>query len=197
MNDLQQHIQNLTAAINEGCGQHLVRDLRGGHIFAGSTTFVKGDDLPYAFNDGGREGLQFNIGFEPGPDRATRFRYGVAFSFQPSRNYPNVVEVLQPKAARFDEYFGVHSNRQLATVQGFNMWYWEPGDAIPCKDKDPQNEVCSASELAREGVFLMFGKNFSLSYFEQFDIPHWSNTVLDDFDLLFGGVYRFVEGGAG
>ena len=197
MSDLQQHIQNLAGAINLKCGEHLVRGLRGGHIFAQGTVMLPDGQHPYAFNDTGREELQFNIGFEYGPDGEERFRHGVALSFQPSPSYPDVVETLRPKATRFDEYFGVQSNREMAAAQRLKMWYWKYGDATPSADHDPQYEVCSASELAQEGNFLVLGKHVLVREFEQLGIDRWTQIVLNDFDFLYSNLYHFVEGGAG
>jgi hypothetical protein len=56
----------------------------------------------YTFHKGGRTELQFNLGLEGGPE-GPDFRYGVAFSFEPSQSLPSI-EPLIPKVARFNEY---------------------------------------------------------------------------------------------
>src|SRR5689334_20507461 len=65
------------------------------HIFHSRTIFA---DDGYAYHDGGRKELQFNIGFED-----DQFRFGVAFSFEPSRTLPDVTE-LAPKVDLFNAY---------------------------------------------------------------------------------------------
>jgi hypothetical protein len=67
---------------------------RPGHdIFSSRTT-----NHNYAFHNGGRSELQFNIG-----DLAdTRgFRFGVAFSFETSQAMPTPIDVLAPKVGLF------------------------------------------------------------------------------------------------
>lgn len=77
--------------------------LKGGHRWRGPLLLIqKGADVPlagYAYHKGGREELQFNVGFE---DNGAYFRYGVAFSLEPGRGLPDPVAVLAPKIARFN-----------------------------------------------------------------------------------------------
>ena len=212
---LNGYVGSLTQKINEKCHDYTIGSLQEERakrlnlksrptkdIFVLREIEVGAGDLPYAFHAGGRKELQFNVGFEPAANgNCEMFRYGVAFSFQPSRGPEYAIDAilaaLRPKAKRFDEYFANRDKRRFLSVQNFKMWHWEPGADLPSEDKDPQSGVLSASELAREGVFLMLGKHVPLSEFEQPEIDHWVATVLDDFDCLFEKVYRFVEGGAG
>jgi hypothetical protein len=66
----------------------------------------------YAFHKGGREELQFNVGFE---DEGKYFRYGVAFSLEPDRNLPNPVETLTPKIERFND--ALHEFPELSSLE--------------------------------------------------------------------------------
>lgn len=56
-----------------------------------------GENSNYVFHRGGREELQFNIGFEDDD----RFRYGVAFGLQPGQNLPDPAKQL---ASRIDAF---------------------------------------------------------------------------------------------
>jgi hypothetical protein len=65
-------------------------------IFGPQTT--KAD---WAFHYGGRAELQFNIGELSHPDG---FRFGVAFSFEPSRTLPSPIEALARSVRRFNDF---------------------------------------------------------------------------------------------
>lgn len=77
--------------------------LKGGNAWSGEFLQIQrgatGARAGYAFHKGGREELQFNVGFEYDGEY---FRYGVAFSFEPDRNLPDPVEVLVPKVECFN-----------------------------------------------------------------------------------------------
>src|ERR1700728_1387916 len=73
----------------------------GPKIFRPQTVFrksEKGHDWSYAFHFGGRREMQFNLGFE---DDGKTLRYGVAFSFQGSRNFGSL-DLLRPSVRRFN-----------------------------------------------------------------------------------------------
>src|ERR1700754_2452274 len=76
--------------------------LIGGNEWSGALLqMIMGGGKPrsgYAFHKGGRRELQFNVGFE---EDGAYFRYGVAFSLEPSRDLSDPVEVLAPKIQRF------------------------------------------------------------------------------------------------
>jgi hypothetical protein len=82
-------------------------------IFTESTIFPD-----YAFHDGGRHELQFNIGTEKIKGREV-FRYGVAFSLETSRAHPDI-SGLFPKVERFNYYLRTNPE----AFPGFLMWYW-------------------------------------------------------------------------
>ena len=56
----------------------------------------------YAFHVGGRDELQFNVGFDE-----EELRWGVAISLQASQAIPNPVEELSPKLDRLSEFIRV------------------------------------------------------------------------------------------
>lgn len=103
-------IERLAAALNVQADdrpiaslQTLRRELRGQlrtktrQIF--SPDSIKPD---YAFHSGGRDELQFNIGFDRFADGAEALRAGVAFSLETSRSLPTI-DPLVPKVRRFND----------------------------------------------------------------------------------------------
>ena len=68
------------------------------------TPFGKKATFPpdYAFHVGGRDELQFNVGFDE-----EELRWGVAISLQASQAIPNPVEELSPKLDRLSEFIRV------------------------------------------------------------------------------------------
>lgn len=64
----------------------------------------------YAFHTGGRQEIQFNIGFEK-VDGKRVFRYGIAFSLEKGRNLLDPLKIFIPKIKRFNEYYS--SNRSF------------------------------------------------------------------------------------
>lgn len=89
----------------------------GQDIFRSSTIFPK---WAFAFHFGGRGELQFNIGFE---NDSRELRHGVAFSFEPSRNFQRPVEVLRPKVKPFNEFMRLRSN----LYGDLRMWHYKDG----------------------------------------------------------------------
>ena len=90
-----------------------------------TTSLDKGDE--YAFHFGGRNELQFNIG----SDIEDCFRYGVAFSFQPSPSLKDPTSLL-PKVALFNEYIG-NKPKELSNLM---MWRYD-SDEHRSKNYDP------------------------------------------------------------
>lgn len=76
--------------------------------------FPKAEDAAnYVFHRGGRQELQFNIGFED----EDHFRYGVAFGLQPGQNLPNPAVKL---ASRIDAF-----NRivlRMPSLSAYQIW---------------------------------------------------------------------------
>lgn len=129
----------------------------------------------YAFNDGGRQGLQFNIGFED-RERQRWWRHGVAFSFEQSRTLPNP-EILRPNVHRFNQWVRQNAN----DLHGFTMWHEEKGGP-PSKDRTP-TEIDET--LIKSGVFVFLGTRVPET---AVDVDH----ILRDFDRLLP-LYEFVE----
>jgi len=87
-------------------------------IFSRNTIFP---EKRFAFHDGGRHECQFNIGYEDG-DTGDIFRYGIAFSFEPSR-FHNDFTSLYPKLLNFN--YLIRTNPQMTA--GLLMWHWANG----------------------------------------------------------------------
>jgi hypothetical protein len=127
----------------------------------------------WAFHTGGREELQFNIGIE---ETEGRFRYGVAFSLEPSQSLPTI-DPLLPKIERFNEFVRIHS----ASLEGFRMWVWRKGKIIK---QDTAIREITEDEIEVHS-FIFMGKFLPLNAID-------TAEVLDCFkDLL--RLYCFVE----
>jgi len=88
----------------------------------------------WAFHTGGREEIQFNIGIERKQDR---FRFGVAFSLEPSRSLHDIAPLL-PKIERFNEF--VRNN--FEALDPFRMWVWRKNEIIKTDLPEFQAESC-------------------------------------------------------
>ena len=138
--------------------------------FGRRATFSEG----YAYHVGGRDELQFNVGFECDEDI---LRWGVAVSLQASRSIPNPVEILSPKLDKLNEFIRVHKDDHLS---GFLMWHWH---------EDSRSSAHSPEVIPRRlytnGVFIFLGKYGQLDNFD-------ADTILRDFDMLLP-LYKYVE----
>ena len=85
----------------------------------------------YAFHDGGRTELQFNVGLELRSEQRW-WRHGVAFSFEKSQTLPDP-SVLRPVVRNFNSW--VHSNADM--LRGFRMWVWEKHGHGRSEDRPP------------------------------------------------------------
>jgi len=149
------------------------KNSRSHKIGSPATIFTEGE---YAFHDGGRTELQYNIGFENRGDR--RFlRYGIAFSFETSRSLPSV-EPLVPKVLRFNDYVREHK----ADFLDFYMWHWSSGG--PSIDRHV-GEIDPI--LVERGCFVFIGRRVPES---RIDIPE----ILSELDRLYP-LYVYVESG--
>jgi hypothetical protein len=143
--------------------------------------FVRSPKTPkaewsYAFHRGGRHELQFNVGLE---DTGQALRYGVAFSFQGSRNLTSL-DVLQRSVERFNQFV----RRNPAYLSRFSMWSYESGRGR--SDRLAVRPI--PKELFRWGIFVFVGsiqpaRSQSIDY----------SRILDDLDWLIP-LYEFVEG---
>jgi hypothetical protein len=139
-------------------------------IFTKATIKDEKDKHEYAFHDGGRTELQFNVGMEP-RDGARWWRHGVAFSFERSQTLPDPTKLL-PSVGRFNEW--VSSNADA--LRGFRMWDWE-GDTRS-EDRSP-GEILSKDldDLSKRKKFVFLGKMVPEA---EVDVAQ----ILQDFDRL-------------
>lgn len=155
-------------------GRLHARNSRTHKIFSAATIFTEDE---YAFHDGGRTELQYNIGFENRRD-GKFLRHGVAFSFETSRSLPSL-EPLVPKVLRFNDYIREHK----ADFSDFYMWHWSSG--APSIDR---HVVEIDSILVETGCFVFMGRRVPES---RIDI----SEILSEFDRLYP-LYVYVESGA-
>ena len=106
---------------------------------------VRADD--WTFHHGGRDELQFNIGLDFMDDGLRALRAGVAFSFEPSRSFPDI-EVLVPKVARFNSWMRENSE----ALGDLAMWHWRSGVRSDDYAPGPISET-----LVRPGNFIFLG----------------------------------------
>jgi hypothetical protein len=178
-------IATLCQQINKAAHKYRVGDLqrlraklhgkraRTKHIFHKGTTFAKANG-EYAFHDGGRTELQFNIGVEIRGERRC-WRHGVAFSFEKSQTLPDPNR-LRPKVRCFTEW--VRTN--VDSLGAFRMWHWEGEVRSP--DRSP-GEILPDSIDAEAFVFLG-------AIVPEADVD--VHQILRDFDRLYD-LYEYVE----
>ncbi len=159
--------------------QEIRKDLKGlqrlptRDIFTSLTIFEKED---YAFHNGGRKELQFNIGVER-VGGIEKVSYGVAFSLQTSRTLPSI-DVLIPKIKLFNEFMQLYTEKYA----DMRMWHYYRGEQS--SDSMPTS---IPPELVTKGVFIFLGKRQSLSQLDY-------ELLLNDLDRLVP-LYKYVEGG--
>ncbi|PVE25791.1 hypothetical protein DC522_03185 [Microvirga sp. KLBC 81] len=145
----------------------------GNTIFSHQTIFDE-----WAFHVGGRSELQFNIGIEGVHGQAT-IRYGVAFSFEPSRSLPSI-DLLVPKAARFNEFLRLYPD----LYDDMRMWHY-----LRSHRSSDYPPTIILPELVQPGIFIFLGRR------EEADSLDY-DSVLRTFDRLLP-LYEYVEGGQG
>lgn len=109
------------------------------HTYAGNQPFSG-----YSFHNGGRGELQYNVGFED--DRY--FRYGVAFSLEPSQNHPDPLTPLAPRIARFNEVFA-----QFPALKDLSLWAYDKTDRHDLGSVGP-----IPADLLQSGNFIFIGE---------------------------------------
>ena len=131
----------------------------------------------YAFHWGGRRELQFNLGIVD-DSRGPRIRYGVAFSFEPSRTYPikELRGLLAPKVKRFNEFLRAYED-EFSTMK-----MWDENDGKRANECQPGP---IRTNRFKEGLFIFFGRICTPD--------NWnSHNVLKTFDELLP-LYEYVE----
>lgn len=129
----------------------------------------------WAYHNGGRTELQFNIGFDPDPGI---FRYGLAFSLETSNwvHADTIANEILPRILRFNEYARLYREY----FSDLAMWRWL-GDSRT--DLGPFGPI-SPSKLDIK-AFFFFGETQCA---EKVDV----DAVLRLFDRLLP-IYEYVE----
>jgi hypothetical protein len=176
------NLQTLANEINAAAANYAMRDFqeirqrihglsrpKTREIFSPQTTH---DD--WTFHSGGREEIQFNIGFEG--DQSDWFRYGLAFSLEPSQTLPDPL-TLKPKIIKLNKYI----KENQAELEDIRFWCYFEGQRSPTMPIMPITE-----DLIRVPSFLFWGK-----------ISDRATVLPEEVLFLFDRflpVYEFVEG---
>ena len=102
----------------------------------------------WTFHVGGRQELQFNVGYDMDDNGQPALRYGVAFSFEPGQDFPDPEGTLLPLVAHFNDYVRAHAS-QLDDVQ---LWTWRGTTRGPSRPLGPIR-----LDEARRGMFIVAG----------------------------------------
>lgn len=160
---------------------HKMERPRTYQIFSAATVF--GGDENYAFHDGGRSEIQFNIGVERTEDGEI-FRYGLGFSIEPNRNQSDPINYLTPKIFAFNEFIG----NNIILFDGLSLWHYNNEDRHARTQDFPPSEI--PLEWIKWKNFIFIG-----SYFKK-KIQDINNEdlikIVSLFDKLMP-VYEYVE----
>lgn len=172
-------IEAVAPAYAVGGLQALRKELKGLKRVPSQSLFASATVMPnYAFHNGGRTELQFNIGFDVFADGSEALRAGAGFSFERSMALRSI-DVLVPKVARFNDFVRQHAD----SLGDLRMWHFA-GDRSPDYAPRPIQ-----ADLVREGVFIFLGGRMSAVS----PNPHLCLRLLDRLLPL----YRHVEADAG
>jgi hypothetical protein len=145
-----------------------LKKLHTRQIFSSSTIF---DDDDYAFHDGGRTEIQYNIGFEEN----NLFRYGLAFSLETGQTLPDI-NIMYPKIRKYNCL--LRSNPTL--FLGYEFWAWVDG-------KRTKTEIIHEvdSSLVKPKAFIFFGKLIEIKNINY-------DEILVTFDKMLP-IYKYIE----
>lgn len=153
--------------------QHLRKRLKGlrrsktRKVFSNETIDTRGN---WAFHDGGRSEIQYNIGLDNG-----KIRYGLAFSLEPSQTLPEPA-VLFDKVYRLN--YLIEEEPEL--FEGLSLWSWCNGERTNYPDK------CIPQRVITRNSFIFLGKECLP---ERVDI----HEILRTFDKMLE-IYVRIEG---
>ncbi len=134
----------------------------------------------WTFHAGGRDELQFNLGFEDPFSPNADFRFGVAFSFELSQSLPSI-DPLERKVLLFNDYLREHTEDLADLV----MWHYTDLGSAERKRSPLGSPAPINAELFRPSVFVFLGKlgdRLSPDY----------DLILDVFDRLLR-LWLFIE----
>lgn len=178
LNKIVDELNFLSSGFRVGNLQQLRRRIqcKSGN-YRGMRLQVPKDKYDYAFHWGGRRELQFNLGKVDDP-RGARIRYGVAFSFEPSRTYPieELRGLLDPKVRRFNEFLRAYEG-EFSTMK-----MWDENNGKRGNERQPGP---IRTNRFKEGLFIFFGRVCTPD--------NWNpQEVLRTFDELLP-LYKYVE----
>lgn len=106
----------------------------------------------YTYHYGGSDELQFNFGWDKIEGQRV-FRYGIAFSLQPSRTLPNPIDTLGDQIKRFNKFFEGNPN----VFESCSYWVHQKNTS----NVQFFDEVDKISEdFINTGNFIFIGKYF-------------------------------------
>ena len=143
-----------------------LRKLHTLKIFSSSTIFNG-----YAFHDGGRTEIQYNIGF----DENNLLRYGLAFSLEPGQTLPDV-SIMYPKIYKYN--YLLRNNPTL--FLGYKFWAWVDGERT---ETEVIHEIDSS--LVKPKTFIFFGKLINSRHIDY-------DEILLTFDKMLP-IYEYIE----
>lgn len=181
INDIAQIINSLSSNYEMAKFQSIRKEIKKlrrvytYNIFSAKSIFP---EFGYAFHTGGREEIQYNIAYE---EDSKIFRFGLAFSLEPSLTLPNPTIMLRPKILAFNQFVKEHSEK----LSDLHFWYYQ--NNIRSQN---QNVIVIKDELIRNNTFLFIGKFFKkkLNQLSRDDLYQ----ILQTFDNLLE-IYKFVE----
>lgn len=180
-------IRNIADVLNEALSKSLLKDFQADraarlgnskpgsrHLFSNRTIHPT-----YAYHDGGRSELQFNIGFENG----NIFRYGIAISLQKDRSLIDPVSSMEGRIRKLNEL--IHDRSEL--FNGLQIWHFQG---------DVRGEIRPVDEIPAAWItkdsFIFIGKRKKIAGRRYRPSPPEINKIVGLFERL-QLVYNEVE----
>lgn len=173
-------IPELAAMINENLAGHQMSNFqslrmkmkgleqsRTYKIFSKITTNDK-----WAFHDGGRSEIQYNIGLDNGG-----IRYGLAFSLEPSQTLPDPT-VLFHKVYRLN--YLIEEMPEL--FEGMSLWAWHNGE------RTDYPNMCIPQRIITGNSFIFLGKECSPETIDVHEILRTFDQMLEIYVRIEGGI---------
>lgn len=181
---LLNRLNALASSYNLGRLQALRKEVRGLDRRPTASPFPSSPNDPnWAFHVGGRQELQFNVGYDQYDSGQPALRYGVAFSFEPGQDLPDPEGTLIPQVAHFNDYVRAHADE----LDDVRLWTWLGAKRGSSRPLGPLR-----LDEARRGVFVFAGWLGPRAPNEA-----GLHTILRDLDRLVPLYETVLRGGAG
>lgn len=138
-------------------------------IFSDKTIDPKGR---WAFHDGGRSEIQYNIGSDDGG-----IRYGLAFSLEPSQTLPDP-SILFNKVYQLN--YLIEEKPEL--FEGLSLWAWHNGE------RKNYPSMCIPQSVITENSFIFLGKECSTESINVSDILQTFDKMIEIYVRIEGGI---------